>query len=131
MAISVDFRQRVVDAYKNREGGYDVIASRFSIGVCSVRRWVALYRETGALEKRPHKGRMAKIKQEQLPQLEALINEKPDRTVEEIKNIWVVKTGVEMHRSSIVRAVQRLNMTLKKRPSAPVKETRIRSSRGA
>jgi len=124
MAISVDFRKRVVDAYKNGEGGYEALASRFKIGICSVRRWVGLYRETGSLEKRPHKGRTAKIKPEQLPQLEALVHEKPDRTVEEIRSIWVVRTGVEMHRSSVVRALKRLKMRLKKRHSVHPKGTR-------
>lgn len=119
MAISVDFRQRVVDSYNSNEGSYEAVAARFKVGVCSVRRWVGLSRETGSVEKRPHKGRQAKISPDQLPCLKALVLEKPDRTVEELKNIWVIQTGIEMHRSSLLRALYRLKMTVKKRRSEP------------
>lgn len=131
MALSTDIRERVVRAYADSEGGYEALAARFSIGICSVRRWVRLYKETGSVEKRPHKGRQAKILAEQLPELEALVIEKPDRTTEELKELWNRKNSVELHRSSIVRALQRLKMTVKKRPFTQASETKSLSNKNA
>jgi putative transposase len=131
MALSTDIRERVVQAYASNEGGYEALAVRFSIGICSVRRWVGLHKETGSVEKRPHKGRQAKISVEQLPELEALVIERPDRTAEELKAIWMSKNGIELHRSSMLRALQRLKLTIKKRPSAQANGTKSRSSKNA
>jgi len=131
MALSTDIRERVVRAYAGNEGGYEALAARFSVGICSVRRWVGLQKETGSVEKRPHKGRQAKILSEQLPELEALVIEKPDRTAEELKEVWMHKNGVELHRSSMVRALQRLKMTVKKRPFAQASGTKSPSSKNA
>lgn len=128
MALSVDLRTRVVQAYQNKEGGYQQIADRFGIAICSVRRWVALKRENGAVNKRPHKGRQAKISAEQLPQLEALVEAKPDRTALELSHQWSNMHNIEIHRSSMVRALQRLKMTVKKRPSEPQNETKSQLS---
>jgi transposase len=46
---SVEFRQKVVNAYENGEGSYREIGQRFSIGEASVNRWVALERYTGSV----------------------------------------------------------------------------------
>lgn len=126
MALSIDLRERVVKAYISNEGGYEAIAERFNIGICSVRRWVALQKETGRLETRPHKGRQAKIPQQQLPELEALVLEKSDRTTEELKNLWIERKGVSMHASSVLRALKRLGMTVKKRPFGQRNATKSR-----
>lgn len=124
MALPIELRERVVRAYNGREGGYEEIAARFCVGICSVRRWVALHRDTGSTEKRPHKGRKAKISIEELPELEALVLEKPDRTAEELTQIWIKNKKVEMHRSSLVRALIKLKMTVKKRHFLRPKETK-------
>jgi transposase len=43
-------RERVVKAYEAGEGSYPAIATRFSIGEATAKRWVWRHRETGSVE---------------------------------------------------------------------------------
>ncbi len=117
MALSSDIRSRIIAAYKSKEGGYQRIADRFSVGICSVRRLVRLERETGDIKCRHHGARKSpKITSEQLSDLVALVKEKPDRTAEELMIEWQKRYQVELSRSSMVRALNRAGLSLKKRP---------------
>ena len=124
MALSIDIRNRIITAYEAGEGGYQKIANRFKVGICSVRRLVALRRETGGVEARRHGGGTEpKIPNDKLPDLISLVQEKPDRTAEELRLEWQKKYGTKLGRSSMVRALRRAKLSLKKRPFAPLNVT--------
>jgi transposase len=119
-ALSKDLRQRVVDAYRRGEGSYRQLADRFGLGEASVNRYLRLLRETGDVERRPRGGGTTpKVSDEELPALAAFVAKKPDRTAEELAVEWSRRTGTEMSRSAMVRALQRAGLTTKKSPSAP------------
>jgi transposase len=44
-----ELRERVVKAYESGEGAYPVIASMFSLGEATVKRWVWRHRERGSV----------------------------------------------------------------------------------
>ena len=56
MALSLDLRRRIIDAYDNGEGTQARLARRFKVGKATVERLVRLRRETGSVEPRPHGG---------------------------------------------------------------------------
>jgi len=94
-------------------GGYQKIADRFKVGICSVRRLVALKRETGSVTAKPHGGGVKpKIPNERLPDLISLVREKPDRTAEELRSEWQKRYGAKLGRSSVVRALKRSKLSL-------------------
>jgi transposase len=118
MALSIDIRSRIIAAHEAGEGGYQKIASRFKVGICSVRRLVALKRETGGVEPRQHGGGIEpKIPNNRLPDLISLVQEKPDRTAEELRSEWQKKYGIKLGRSSVIRALRRAKLSLKKNVS--------------
>jgi transposase len=124
MALSIDIRKRVVSAYEANEGGFQKIAERFNVGMCSVRRWLTLKKETGDIQKRPRGGgTVVKISDAKLPELISLVQEKPDRTAEELRIEWLKREGGEMGRSSMVRALKRANLSLKKKRSGQLNVT--------
>jgi len=113
--LSKDLRERIVNAYEQKEGGYKKIAKIFKVGVCSVRRFVELKKTTNNIAPKPHNsGPAPKITREQTPLLKEIIAEKPDRTLPEITIEWNERNGTNVHRSSVSRAIQRAGITLKK-----------------
>jgi len=55
MAYSLDLRQKVVDYVQS--GKSKISASKlFGVGEKTVRNWMTLYKETGVVSPRPHKG---------------------------------------------------------------------------
>ena len=114
-ALSKDLRQRVVEAYRRGEGSYRQLAERFGLGEASVNRYLRLLRETGDVERRPRGGGTTpKISDGELPALRALVAKKPDRTAEDLAIEWGRRTGTDMSRSAMVRALQRAGLTKKK-----------------
>jgi len=113
--ISIDLRRRVVEAYKNGEGGYHKLAGRFKLSWNSVRRWVALERTTQSLAPLPHKvGPDPKIPASQWADLKNLVMEKPDRTLPELSLEWNKRHNTNVHPSSMGRALIRAGMRFKK-----------------
>jgi transposase len=115
MALSIDLRERVVSAYEAGHGSYEEIAENFGVAICSVRRWVSILRKTGSVQKRSAPGAAPRIKDCQLVELGQLIEEKPDRTLNELCLIWQERFGVTISKSAMDRALARANLTLKKR----------------
>jgi transposase len=122
-AISIDLRKRVVEAYQKDPGGYSTIAKRFNVGRNSVRRWVALSNERGDISPLPHGGGPTpKIRESQFAELELLVQEKPDRSLVELSLAWNSRSGGDVHRSSMDRALKRARLSRKKRPLGRSKE---------
>lgn len=115
--LSLDLRQRIVEA-RARGLSYAEIAERLSIGLASVSRVLRRARENRGLEPDPHGGGNPPIiPQEQYPLVAALVAEAPDRTVQEVCDIWFERTGVLVSRSSMQRVMYRLKLTWKKNNS--------------
>jgi transposase len=113
--LSLDLRSRIVEAYQAGAGGYRKLAERFEVSVCSVRRFVALNRNKGSLEPIPHTaGPPKKIRDCDLPDLKALLAEKPDRTAAELAQEWKNKYNVLVHRSTMSRILVNMRVTYKK-----------------
>lgn len=115
MALSIDLRERVAASYEAGNGSYEEIAEDFGVAICSVRRWVGLLRETGSVQKRCAPGAVPRIKDCQLVELVQLVEEKPDRGLNELCVVWQERFDVTVSKSSMDRALARANMTLKKR----------------
>ena len=81
MAYSLDLRQRVIDYIHS--GGSKISASHlFAVGEKTVRNWVLLYKETGAINPRPHRGgKRSSIDSEKF---KSYVNANPDKTLKEL-----------------------------------------------
>lgn len=116
--LSKDLRERIVNSYEQREGGYKKLAKIFKVAVNSVRRFVELKRTTNSLApKPPAGGRAPNITQDQVPLLKEIIAEKPDRTLPEITIEWNKRNSTNIHCSSVDRAIRRAKITFKKNVS--------------
>lgn len=118
-AISNDLRARIVDRVLRHGETYDVVAAYFQVGSATVNRVVNRYRRTGSFEPLPRGGGNPPwIGNDELPRLRALVAEKPDRTADELAQEWSQRFGAALSRSSMVRALARAGLSVKKSRSA-------------
>jgi transposase len=115
-AYSADLRERVLVACERREGAREVIARRFRVAVSSVHLWLKLARAAGWRGPRPGGhgraplGGGAEV-------LAALVAEQSDATLAEYADRLAARTGIRRSPAAICRALQRLGLVRKKKPS--------------
>jgi transposase len=123
-----DLRKRIVDAYEKAEGSVRELAVRFKVRPGTVQDYLNLKRETGSVEPRPHGGGPApKLDDAGVRELRAVVEEKNDRTLDEIAKELDRRCKVRVGRSTVWRIVERLGITRKKNAT----RRRRRSARGS
>ncbi len=116
MKLSQDLRRRIVEAHENGEGGVKRLAKRFSVAISTVKKLFRLKKETGDIKPVEYvPGPAPKILDSDLPKLQELVKEKPDMTTKDIREQWKIHTGVNVSHSTMIRALQRANLTFKKK----------------
>jgi len=116
VAYSVDLRQKVVEAYKNKEGSMRGLAKRFKVSLSFIYSLLKLYSGTGSVNPKPHGGgQVSKIKTEGKKFLQELIKEQPALTLEEL-SFEYSKHFQSVGSSTIDRTLKKLKLTRKKKP---------------
>jgi transposase len=119
-AYHPDLRQRIVDAYQKAEGSVRELAARFKVAPRTVQNYLNLKRETGSVEPRPHGGGpVPKLDDSGVRELRAVVEEKNDRTLNEIADELDRRRQVRVGRTTVWRVLDRLGLTRKKRRAAP------------
>lgn len=114
-----DLRKRIVDAYQKAEGSVRELAARFKVAPKTVQNYLNLERETGSVEPRPHGGGPApKVDDAGVQELRAVVEEKNDRTLDELANELDRRHHVRVGRTTVWRILDRLGITRKKRLNA-------------
>jgi transposase len=113
--LSLDLRKRIVEAVEDG-ATYEEAARRFGVGEASVSRFMRRWREAGSLEPNPMGGRRFGITDEEsLALLRKLVEEKPDRLVVELKELFEEQSGKSTSESGIKRALKKLGFRRKKK----------------
>ncbi len=99
-ALSVDLRKRVVEAWRSGEGTQKEVASRFGVGVASVKRWARRQRLTGSLSPGASPGAESKLSDGDRLVLVEVVQAAADLTREEIAQgpAQRVRLGLVGHR---------------------------------
>src|ERR1044072_5476238 len=116
-AYSTDLRETLVLAYENGEGTLDEIADTFGVGRCTVARMLKLYREGEGLAPKPHRGGYpASLSEKMLGLLRQQVESQPDATLLELAAYLNKRAKVQVHVSTLCRALQKLGLPRKKKP---------------
>lgn len=127
MAYSLDLRKRIVDTVERGIGTKRDIAKFFGIHESFIYKLLRQKRERGDIAPLPRGGGAnPKLTESDLPILSDLVAETPDATLAELSKHLKQRAGIKVSQSTICRALQTLELSLKKRPSSPPKP--IRSS---
>ncbi len=100
--------------YEVGTDSYARVAEQFAIGLATLVRWVQRARDTGTVAPFDRGGGWRSPVD--LPVLHRLVQERPDRTTDELTRAYNrrVRAGARVHRSSILRALQRSGYVFKK-----------------
>lgn len=109
-----ELRERAVRAYESSDETYRQVAERFAVSEPTLQRWVRRQRETGVLDPLAKGGGWTSPVA--IAVLQALVKERPDRTTDELTRVYNgrVAAKARVHRSSILRALQRTGYVFKK-----------------
>jgi transposase len=120
-SYSSDLRERVVEAIDEGATRREA-AERYAVSVSSAVRWHQAWRNEGRCEARPFGGSRSPL-DDYAEQIVALIEEQPDRTLDEIV-VAMHKRRMPGSRTALHRFLERHGITLKKSPA------RIRAGAG-
>lgn len=121
-AYSLDLRQKIVDAYAEGNLSQRQLAKQFRVALSFVEKLLKQHRETGSIAPKVRTEQTpTKLNPEQLSVLQQLVEANNDATLEELREQLRQKTGVLISRSTVDRMVKKLNLTVKKKHSTPMK----------
>jgi transposase len=122
--LSSDLRCRVIAAWQANPASRASLPQLFRIAPATLTRWIALFRQTGSVEPRPHGGgASALIPNSCLGIVLTLAQEHPDATLGELCDDYACCTDQSVSIMTLDRALDRLELTRKKKHSAPASET--------
>lgn len=128
MALSLDLRTRILRAYDNGEGTRIDIANRFSVSLGMVKKLLSQRRKIGHIRHlHDRAGRKKTILPEHRNAIVKHLAEKPDMTLAELRSAL----GLTCTLTAIHYVLDDMNLTLKKRRSAPLSKTATTSARTA
>jgi transposase len=112
-AYSEDLRKKIVEAVER--GMPKIEAARaFGVGISSVKRYVASYREGRSLAPKKRPGSKPKLDGSARKLLEADLRERPTATLAQRREFLRRARGVEVSDSTVSRMLGRLGWTRKK-----------------
>ena len=115
-AYSLDLRQRVVRAYEQGQDSIAEIAARFGVGPTFVKKMLRQHRETGDLKEHPHGGgRPTSLSPKQRRRLQQKVRREQDISLSELQTYLQETAQVEVHVSTISRALKALDLPRKKK----------------
>jgi transposase len=113
---SLDLRQKVVEAYVNKEGSIRKLAERFKISKNAVSGFIARFRSTGKVnpKRREVAGNPAKVDEERAHYLTEVLHQAPDLTLSEVCQRFEAHFGQSISPSAMDRGLKRHKITRKK-----------------
>lgn len=124
LPYSIDLRERVVLAYEEGLETIAEIAERFVVGQTFVKKMLRQKRETGSLQIKPRRhGPAKRLSAKDHQWLRRLIEKEPDLTIDVLRERLIEKRGLTLSRATVGRAVQSLDLPLKKRVRLRLSET--------
>ncbi|MEB3178697.1 MAG: transposase [Nostocaceae cyanobacterium] len=114
-AYSTDFRSKIVQAYEQGNTSIRKVAQRFDVSKSFVQKLLKMKKTTGNLEPKQQGGKMKSELSEAEIHLAEMVKKYPDATLSEYCEYWGQTSGQWVSTSTMCRALNRQNLTLKKR----------------
>src|ERR671917_1036677 len=121
-AYSEDLREKIIEALR-RGMGKSEAARTFSVSLPSVKRYAKLAEEGRPLARKKRPGSKPKLDQRASKLLEEDLKERPFITLQQRCEYLGVVASVEVSRSTVCRAIKRMDSTRKKGVDRPKNAT--------
>lgn len=110
-SLSLDLRERIVAAYRNKEGSYTELGKRFAVSRAVVGKLVRQQCRLGTLESQVHRrGRKPSIRGEKQQELRKHLDEHPDATLRE----RIEALGLDCTINTMWKTLRRMGWRFKK-----------------
>lgn len=121
-AYSISFRRKIIKVHETEAISQRKLARRFNVALSFIQTLLKQYRETDSVAPKVRTQQTPpKLNDEHLTVLRRLVEERNDATLDELQEALASETGVDVSRSTVDRALKKLDLTLKKRRSTPTK----------
>ncbi len=118
--ISLDLRERILEAYDEGEATRNQVAHHFRVSLGMVKKLLQQRRASGDIRARHHlAGRKPLILVEHRREMERLLKVKPDMSLKELREAMGLKCSLQAIHVVLVK----MEMNLKKRLSVPASKT--------
>lgn len=114
MALSLDLRTRIIEAYDNGEGSIRKLAVRFKVGFATIWRLLKRYHTVGEVKAKSPPGKKSKIDKAGLKLMEKLIAKDESITLRELGAALAKQRNLEVSLMAVHRACRRLQLRYKK-----------------
>ena len=112
---SLDLRERIVRAYEQGQGSIAEVAASFSVSTSFVKKMLRQWRETSDLAPLPHGGgKPPSLTTRQRQLLKRKVREHSDLTLADLQQLLSEQESVDVHLSTISRALSGLGLPRKK-----------------
>ena len=128
-AYSTDFRRKVVQAYETGRGSQRALAQLFGVSLSCVQELLQRYRQTGSVAPKPHGGGNPGKVRPHLAEVARLHAQQPDASLAERCARLAESVQVRVSRMTMSRALERLQLTRKKRRSTRPNRTRLKEAK--
>jgi transposase len=121
-AYSVEFRRKIIKAHEDESISQRKLARRFCVAPSFIQKLLKQYRETDSFAPKIRTQQTPpKLKSAHLDVLRQLVEAQNDATLAELRVQLAEKTALWVSTSTIDRALKKLDLTVKKRRSTPMK----------
>jgi transposase len=122
-AYSKDLREKIVDAIAQRGMPNTEAARTFGVGISTVKRYMSKAQRGESLEPGKAPGRAPKIGERERKLLEEDLKERPFARLSERCDYLQAVSGIRVSRSTVCRAIERMEQTRKKGDELQQSET--------
>ena len=119
---SVDFREKVVKAYERGDTSIRRLAARFDVSKAFIQRVLKQKKLTGHVQPKKQGGAMKSQLEKYSMQLAQMVENYPDLTLGEYCEYWGETYGLWLSTSTMCRALQKQQLTRKKRRFVALKQ---------
>ena len=121
-ALSLELRQKILEEL-TREPSSLLVGAKLGVSASVVRKLRARMLQTGSFQPGTAPCRERLVKAEIEERLLYIVREFPDATLNVLRELLEDGTGVAVSETTMWRQLNRMGITLKKRPSAPRSRT--------
>jgi transposase len=122
---SVDFREKIVNAYQAGNISIRKLAANFAVGKAFVQKMLKQHKEEGHVNPGKQGTKKRSVLADSSTQLIELVAKYPDATLSEYCEYWQDLYGQIISPSMMCRELQKLNLTRKKKRFGVVRQLRI------
>jgi transposase len=120
---SIDFRKKIIEVYEQERLSIRHLAKRFYVAKSFVQKLLKQYQQTGDIKPKPQGGNVPpKLQGVDLVTLTEIIEANNDATLEELCDLLNEETGIRVSRATLGRISQKLDYTVKKKLSMPLRK---------